>query len=268
MSKLPKSMANMKMSDITGLLNKYRDQIQDALPAGMAADRLIQAVTTMITKNPKLKGSTPESMVGATLSAAILGLIPQEGLGLCYFVPYWNRTLGVNEIQFQVGYKGYIELARRSGQIASVYAHCVYEKDEFDVQLGTEPKIIHKPFFGQDKGDLIYVYGVVRFANGGHNEIVMSKEEIEELRLRNPRQAKVKDLSPVDAWKTDYPDMAKGKVLKKMKAYLPSTDELSRAMLLDEAVVKEEDILSEDGHVKDINDLNYPNKEEDGKEEK
>ena len=76
--------------------------------------------------------------------SAQLGLEPGT-LGYCYLVPYQNKKTGQLEIQFQLGYKGILELVRRSGQVENIEARVVYEKDKFDFEYGLTPKLVHKP---------------------------------------------------------------------------------------------------------------------------
>ncbi|WP_202630600.1 recombinase RecT, partial [Deinococcus alpinitundrae] len=86
---------------------------------------------TEFRKNPMLKECTPESLLGAVMQAAQVGLEP-DALGSAYLVPYYNKNKNVKEVQLQIGYKGLIELVRRSGQVTSIVANEVYENDEFD----------------------------------------------------------------------------------------------------------------------------------------
>ncbi|MED0762673.1 recombinase RecT, partial [Aneurinibacillus thermoaerophilus] len=77
-------------------------------------------------------------------------------IGHCYIIPYGR------EAQFIIGYKGMIDLARRSGQIEQIYAHAVYEADHFEYELGLHPKLVHKPATGR-RGAIQYVYAVAHF---------------------------------------------------------------------------------------------------------
>ena len=81
------------------------------------------------------------------MQAVQLGLEPGL-LGHCYILPYKR------EATFIIGYKGMIDLARRSGHIQSIYAHAVHENDEFEYELGLHPKLEHKPSHG-DRGAFI-----------------------------------------------------------------------------------------------------------------
>lgn len=231
-----KDMVAMKSPDITRMFENYKMQIEQALPKHITAERVIQMAVTLCSKNPKLKECTPASFVGAVMQASILGLRPVDSLGQCYFVPYRNNRAGITEIQFQIGYKGYIELARRSGQIMSIHAECVFDDDEFSYQLGLHPDLKHIPCDDCERdnmADLTHVYAVVHYKDGGYNFVVLTRNQIEKLRLRNPMQG----AQPAGAWKTDYDKMAKAKAIKQLATYMPLSDEMQSATVSDEAVL-------------------------------
>lgn len=110
---------------VSDLLNDLTPEIQRALPKHMNADRISRIAMTVLRTNEKLRKCNPMSFMGALMQSAQLGLEPNTGLGQAYLIPYGN------EVQFQVSYKGLIELAHRSGQYSAIYAHEVYENDEF-----------------------------------------------------------------------------------------------------------------------------------------
>ena len=105
------------------------------------------------------------SFLAALMNAAQLGLEPNTPLGQAYLIPYKNK--GVLECQFQIGYKGLIDLAYRNGQMQTIQAQAVYENDEFSYEYGLEPKLFHRPAFS-DRGELVYFYGIFRTVNGGY----------------------------------------------------------------------------------------------------
>ena len=121
----------------------YEGQIAKALPSVMTPERFSRIAMTAVTKSPTLGRCTPGSFMGALLTAAQLGLEPNTPLGQAYLIPYKNK--GVLECQFQLGYRGLIGLAHRSGELRSIEAHIVYENDEFEYELGLEPKLKHVP---------------------------------------------------------------------------------------------------------------------------
>ena len=116
---------------IQDLLKRMEPQIRKALPKHLEPERLARIALTEIRKNPKLLECSRESLLGAVMTAAQLGLEPGV-LGHAYLIPYWNNKTKSYEVQFQIGYKGLLDVVRRSGEITSISAHCVYENDEFE----------------------------------------------------------------------------------------------------------------------------------------
>lgn len=115
-----------------------------------------------------------------------------------------------------------ISLARRSGNIESIYAHPVFEQDEFEYEYGLDPQLRHKPAYG-DRGAFIGAYGVAKFQDGGHHFEFMSKSDIEKRKNRSPA-------SGSGPWQTDYEEMACKTVLRHMFKFLPISVELMRSV--------------------------------------
>ena len=155
-----------KAANVRGLIERCRGQIAMALPKHMTPERMMRVCNTAIQKTPALLDCEPRSLMGAIIQSSQLGLEPDGVLGHAYLIPFNNRKTGRIECQFIAGYKGLIELSRRSGQISTVYAHAVHANDEFRYTLGLDPTLIHKPTSGEP-GDLIAVYAVCHLRDGG-----------------------------------------------------------------------------------------------------
>lgn len=227
--KPPATMANFKSSQVADVFSLYREQIQRAIPKTLTTERVIQLATTMITRNPDLLKCTTESLVGAVLQCSILGFEPIPQLGLVYFVPRFNKTIGMKEIVFQLGYKGKIDLARRSNEIQTIYTQAVYSNDIFDYEFGLDPKMTHKPNTG-DRGTLTFAYAVARYINGGYAFEVMSKHDIDKIRKRSASP----DSGP---WVTDYDAMAMKTVIHRLSKVLPLTVEIMKNIQADNVVI-------------------------------
>ena len=132
------SLTNFSQGDIAVFLSAMKDRVAAVLPNDLSADQVVQMAATTIQRNPQIAKCTPASLLGAVMQASILGFSPVDSFGYCYFVPYGNS------VQFQIGYKGYIDLARRSGEIKMIYAEVIREGDIYDIQLGLERKLEHK----------------------------------------------------------------------------------------------------------------------------
>lgn len=209
---------------IKQLLIAQEGQIAKALPSVMTPERFTRIAMTALSTNPKLQACTGESFLGALMQAAQLGLEPNTPLGQAYLIPYGSQC------QFQLGYKGLIELAHRSGEFKSIYAQTVYENDEFSFELGLDADLIHKPVLGSSRGKPIAYYAVYKLVNGGYGFEVMSYDDI----TSHAKQfSKSVNNGP---WKTNFDEMAKKTVLKKVLKYAPIKTEFARGITQDETV--------------------------------
>lgn len=224
--------APSKIKTIEEYMKQMAPAMKEALPRHMDVDRLMRLAMTTIRTTPQLREAEVSSLLGAVMQAAQLGLEPGL-LGQCYLLPFKNNKKGITEVQFIIGYKGMIDLARRSGHIESIYAHAVYEKDEFEYELGLEPKLKHKPSMEADRGEFIGAYAVAHFKDGGYQFEFMPKSEIEKRKARSKSAN-----SSYSPWKTDYEEMAKKTVIRHMWKYLPISVEIQEAVSYDEGTAK------------------------------
>lgn len=201
-------------------MNLYKTQIAKALPSVITPERFIRMTMTAAAGNEKLKQCTPQSFIGAALTAAQLGLEPNTPLGQAYLIPYGKTC------QFQIGYKGLLDLANRSGLLKNVTAQIVYENDEFEFEFGLEPKLKHKPAMS-DRGEAVWVYATYHLTNGGYNFEVMSMDEVREFARK---KSKTFNNGP---WQTDFEAMAKKTVLKRVLKYAPLKSETASAVAQD-----------------------------------
>lgn len=222
-----------KPQTIDDYMKKMAPAMAQALPKHMDIDRLTRLAMTTIRTTPALKDADVGSLLGAVMQAAQLGLEPGL-MGHCYLLPFNNKNKGIKEVQFIIGYKGMIDLARRSGHIKSIYAHAVYSNDEFDYELGLESKLVHKPTMNADKGGFVGAYAVAHFKDGGYQFEFMSKADIEKRKGRS--KAANSKFSP---WTSDYEEMAKKTVVRHMWKYLPISVEVQQQVAYDEGTGKD-----------------------------
>ena len=211
------------------LLKSKEAQIRMALPKHMDVQRMMRVCMTEVAKNPKLKECEPVSFIGSVILAAQIGLEPGSHLGHGYLIPFNNHKKGIVECQFMPGYRGMIDLARRSGQVTTIVSRAVYEKDQFVFAYGLEDKLEHVPADDDDRGKLIATYAIAKMKGGGYQFEVMRTNEIEKIRM----QSKAKNFGP---WKTHYDEMAKKTVIRRLFKYLPISVELQKAIIADEQV--------------------------------
>lgn len=202
-------------------------EIAKALPSVITPERFTRMVLSAISVNPKLAECTPQSFLGAMMTAAQLGVEPNTALGQAYLIPFRNH--GTMEAQFQLGYKGLIDLAYRSGEVSIIQAHVVYANDEFTYELGLDPQLKHKPA-KSDRGEPIAYYAMFKTKDGGYGFEVMSVEDVQ---AHAKRYSKSFGNGP---WQTNFDEMAKKTVLKRVLKYAPLKSDFVRGIAQDETV--------------------------------
>jgi len=223
-------------------VTQMKGEIAKALPSVLTPERFTRVVTSALSSTPMLAQTTPQSFLGAMMTAAQLGLEPNTPLGQAYLIPYKNK--GHMECQFQLGYKGLIDLAYRYGQVTSIQAHEVYQNDEFNFSFGLNPTLHHVPARG-DRGETVYYYAVFHTKGGGFGFEVMSREDVES-HARKYSKAYSTGYSP---WSTNFDEMAKKTVLKKTLKYAPLGSDFVRAVSVDESLPSVVSNQGENGEV-------------------
>jgi len=228
-AEVARAQPNTPINNFRGVLEKMKPQIQLALPRHVSPDRMLRIVLTTVQRTPKLLECTRESLLGCIVQCAQLGLEPDGLLGHAYLIPFFNNRQNQHECQLIVGYKGLLKLARQSGEIASISARVVHEKDVFEFEYGLEEKLRHIPSMDEDPGPLLYAYAIFRLKDGATHFDVMSFREIEAIRKRS----KSGNNGP---WVTDFEEMAKKTVLRRASKMSPASieDRMARAIALDE----------------------------------
>ncbi len=222
---------------VNAWLKRMGPEIARALPKHLNADRMARIALTTIRTNPKLLNCNIDSLMAAVMQAAQLGLEPGL-LGHCYIIPYKDQA------QFQIGYKGMIDLARRSGHIQSISAHEVYENDYLKLKYGLEEILEHIPYhLREDKqfdepGEIKGFYMVAKFKDDGHQIHYMSKKEIDEHRDRSQNVQNAKRYKYKTPWDTDYIEMAKKTVVRSAWKWLPISVEIAQQVQASDETVK------------------------------
>lgn len=244
---------------LKSLVASMEGEIAKALPSVITPERFTRMVFTTLSTTPKLKECTPMSFLGAMMNAAQLGLEPNTPLGQAFILPYSNH--GKMEAQFQIGYKGLIDLAYRSGEIEVIQAHVMYENDDISYEYGLEPKLTHKPAM-HDRGKAIGVYAMFKTKAGGYGFEVMSMDDV---KTHAEKYSKSYG-SAYSPWKTNFEEMAKKTVLKKVLKYAPLKSDFVRQLSEDGTVKSEisKDMydVADTGDGIDINDENAVDFEE------
>jgi len=205
-----------------------KNTLDDILPAHLKSipgyeDKLVKAAMVAVA-NPdlRLNGCTPESILLSVMKAAELGLDPSGTLGSGYLIAYGNKCT------FSAGYRGLIDLATRGSdsRVQDIWAYVVYENDEFDYELGDDPKLIHRPaILNDDRGQPIGVYMVAKLLGNSKKIEVMSWNEV--LEIRDMSKAK-----NGPAWTKFIGQMARKAVIRRGMNYLPLSPEITSKLNL------------------------------------
>lgn len=210
---------------IFDLVQRQAPAFKMAMPrmAAFDVERFVRVALTTLRMNPKLLQCDQQSLLAALMLSAQLGLEPGGPLGHAYLVPYGR------ELTFIVGYKGYMELARRSGRVASIYALDVREGDAFKWSLGLHRDIVHEP--AAERGALTHVYAVATYKDGSDPDfVVLDRARIDSFRKRS----KASGSGP---WVTDYDAMALKTAIRRLATWLPLSVEMASAAAADEQII-------------------------------
>ncbi|AHF03418.1 recombinase RecT [Marichromatium purpuratum 984] len=210
-----------------------------ALPKHLTAERLSRVALGELRTNPRLLDCNPTSLMSAIVKASQLGLEVGSAMGHAYLVPY--KT----ECTLIIGYRGMIALARRSGEIQSITARVVYARDTFELEYGLEEKLRHIPSTDEDPGQVTHVYAVAKLRDGGIQYEVMTRAEVEAVRKRSRAGGN-------GPWVTDWSEMARKTVMRRLFKYLPMSIEMADAMTAE----ADEDRLPERAVAATVVDLN------------
>lgn len=227
--------------------NRVKGEIMKALPRHLTADKLIRVAMTSIQRNPKLMDCTQQSLLGCIMTSAALGLEPDPFLGQAYLVPYWNTKKNCYEAQFMPGYRGYIALARRTGELQSVSSQVVYERDFFTLQYGLTEKLDHVPADG-DRGNIKGAYVIFRYKDGAYSFDYMTYADIKAIAKRSKTFDEKKE-EWTGPWATDEGEMCKKTVIKRHAKLTPMSVEFNKASALEDRVHMGEsqmDLLTDD----------------------
>jgi recombination protein RecT len=244
-----KKYADMNPKEkISYQLNLKKDEINKLIPKKLNAERLLKVAQVAATTTPALAECDVASLIGAIGQCAQMGFEPNTVLGHAYLVPFNTKRKDkegnerwVKSVQVMIGYKGLIDLARRSGQIISIAAHEVCENDKFELVYGLDEKLNHTPAMGE-RGEVIGFYAIAKLKDGGHAFEFMSQFQIDQVRdtkssawkdewkSGKPTGKKVKANSP---WWDSPVEMGRKTVIRRLAKYLPLSIEFQTASVLD-----------------------------------
>lgn len=204
------------------LLSKYKGEIAKALPEHIKPERMMRLALGAFNKNPKLKQCDPMSIMSAVMESASLGLEMNTPLQEAYLIPYGK------EAQFQLGYKGIVELCHRTNKYTRIEAMEVYEQDHFEYELGLNRKLEHR-IEGEQSGEPTHYYAVVELKNGFSAFTVMTHKQVvnHASKYSQSWSKQHNSFSKGSAWESHFISQAKKTVLKQALNLCPKTTELS-----------------------------------------
>jgi len=218
-----------KAATVKDFMVKYHKHLEDALPVHLKKDweRYVRIAMGAMTRNPKLYECSPRSLFGAVLQCAQLGLEPDDVRGHAYLLPFGN------EVVLVPGYKGLMDLARRSGEISYIKADVVYSKDIFTYSYGSgnRESYEHQPTTHMEPGELVYAYAKAHYKDNTEQFIVLNKRQVHERMNKSPSARSGRN-SP---WTTDPEAMWRKTAVRALATFLPSSaEDFHRAIGLEE----------------------------------
>jgi recombination protein RecT len=235
---------------LKALLESQRNGIAQALPRHVTPERLIKTFLVAANRIPDLLQCTQASILETINRAAELGLDLSGTLGEAYPVPFNNKMkrpdgseFWAKQCQLIIGYRGLAKLARQSGEIKRIDADVVCENDEFTFRKGSDARCEFVPNLKGDRGKPVGAYAYVQFKDGGEQFDFMPFGDIEKVRARS-KSGSDKQGNAIGAWKSDWPEMAKKTIFRRVAKWLPlSTEKFVRALEQDDADYELADVL-------------------------
>jgi len=204
------TQALTKSPDIKSLINsdQMRDQFARALPKHLTPERFARIAITAMSRTPKLMQCSPASVMKCLLDLSAVGLEPDGRRA--YLIPYGTDATLI------ISYMGLVELIRRSGDVISIRAETVCEKDGF---TWTNGNVNHSVNWREDRGNIQAVYAEAVMKSGERQSAVMTLAEVNAIRDRSKSGSS-------GPWKTDYAEMAKKTAVRRLSKMLPLSSEV------------------------------------------
>lgn len=213
------------------IMSKLEPAIKLALPRHLTPDRLARIVTTALRAGPAYPGANtlldcePVTIMACVMQLAQLGLEPNTLSGHAYLIARNNRKAGIVECSVMIGYRGYIELARRAG--TSIYATAVHEGDHFRYSRGLVDVLEHTPSDDPDRMSKPVTHAWSRGRIKGQSEPEFEVLNFAQIEARRKRGAS--GMNKSTPWDTDYDAMAAKSAVRALVKFLPQSAELVQA---------------------------------------
>ncbi len=215
----PQQQQNNKLAAFSNTANelfkKNMPSMKSIISNVVTPERMTRIALHEVRKNPELAECEPVSFIASVMQCAALGLEPGSALGHAYLIPFFNGKKQYKECSLIVGYRGMVDIARRSGKVTKISVRAVYEGDEFEIEYGLNESLVHKPTSTNPSAEtLTHVYAVAHLASGEKQFEVLTKAQIDGVKngLKRP--------NPV--WNSHYEEMAKKTAIRRLFKMLPS----------------------------------------------
>jgi|HigsolmetaAR201D_1030396.scaffolds.fasta_scaffold13420_2 recombinase, phage RecT family len=227
-------------------LHKQEQEIAMVLPPHMPVERFMRVVLTAVNGNPDLLQADRRSLFESAMKAAQDGLLPdgRDGALVIYNtrVEIDGKKEWIKKVQWMPMVGGILKKVRNSGELLTISAYVVYERDHFEYSLGDNEAIIHKPCLDEDRGKPRLVYAIAKTKDGGIYREIMTFSEVEKVR----GISKAKDNGP---WKDWWDEMAKKTVIRRLAKRLPMSSDL------DDLIRRDDDLYDFQGKRADMEGL-------------
>ena len=210
--------------------------LSQMLPKHIPPHKFTRVALAAIQQNPKLLDVPQGALFRACMQCAQDGLLP-DGREAA-LVPYsWQKKDGTwaNSVSYQPMIAGIRKKAWNSGELASWEAYLVHDADEFEIVVGSDPRIMHKPVL-KNRGPIIAVYSVAKLKNGASSMDWMGLDEVEAIRKRS----RAANDGP---WKTDYGEMVRKTMLKRHSKALPLSADLDTLLRREDELYEQRPVL-------------------------
>ena len=210
--------------------DSVKSRIQEMI--GRKPDSYITSVLQVVSSNTMLANVDAESITGAVFTACALNLPLNNNLGLAYIVPFKGSA------QLQIGYKGFIQLAQRTGQIKSINAIAVYDTDTEESVLKRLTSLIPQKV----SGEIIGYVARLQTVTGFEASVTMTTEEIKAHAYKYSQTYKSAESKgqTYSVWHQNFDAMAKKTVIKGLMKYCPMSVELQQALESDQGVINQD----------------------------
>lgn len=230
-NKNPKPVTLQSMVTSAGIRERFNDVLGKKAPA------FISSLISVANNSDMLAKADPTTVITAGIMAATLDLPINQNLGFAYIVPFYNGKKRITEAQFQMGYKGYVQLAMRTGQYKTINASEIYEGE-----IKSRNRLTGEFELGERTSDKVVGYiAYFRLVNGFEKYLYMTKEEVEAHAKKYSQTYK----KGFGLWSTDFDSMAIKTVLKRLlsKYGILSVEmhNMATALSNDGAVIRDKD---------------------------